>query len=97
MRFPCQQRGRASTSLLAEPLSERTAPELAHLESRLAALMSSGLTLDLLAEILPLGQAAKPRIVPLSCCSGVSSRQDRVYLRARDFVGKTGRRIDARC
>ena len=41
--------------------------------------------------------AAKLRFVPLSCCSGVSSRRDMVHLRARDFVGKTGRRIDARC
>jgi hypothetical protein len=53
---PCQQRGRASTSPLAELLPERTAPELAYLESKFAALMSYGLTLDLLAEILPLGQ-----------------------------------------
>jgi hypothetical protein len=52
----CQQRGRASTSPLAELLPERTAPELAYLESKFAALMSYGLTLDLLADILPLGQ-----------------------------------------
>jgi hypothetical protein len=53
---PCQQRGRASTSPLAELLPERTAPELAYLETKFAALLSYGLTLDLLAEVLPLGQ-----------------------------------------
>ena len=42
-------------SPLAERLPERTAPELAYLESKFAALMSYGLTVELLAEILPLG------------------------------------------
>src|SRR5262249_3688367 len=46
---------RASTSPLAERLPERTAPELAYLEAKFAALMSYGLTVELLAEILPLG------------------------------------------
>jgi hypothetical protein len=46
---------RASTSPLAERLPERTAPELAYLEAKFAALMSYGLTVELLTEILPLG------------------------------------------
>jgi hypothetical protein len=46
---------RASTSPLAERLPERTAPELTYLEAKFAALMSYGLTVELLAEILPLG------------------------------------------
>jgi hypothetical protein len=52
---PCQGRDRASASPLAELLLERTAPELAYLETKFAALMSYGLTVELLAEILPLG------------------------------------------
>jgi hypothetical protein len=47
---------RSSVSPLAERLPERTAPELAYLESKFAALMSYGLTVELLAEILPLGE-----------------------------------------
>ena len=54
---PCQGTApRASVSPLAERLPERTAPELAYLESKFAALMSYGLTVELLAEILPLGE-----------------------------------------
>src|SRR5262249_2621745 len=53
---PCQEAApRASTSPLAERLPERTAPELAYLEAKFASLMSYGLTVELLAEILPLG------------------------------------------
>ncbi len=54
---PCQEAAsRASLSPLAERLPERTAPELAYLESKFAALMSYGLTVELLAEVLPLGE-----------------------------------------
>ena len=54
---PCQDAvPRASISPLAERLPERTAPELAYLESKFTALMSYGLTVELLAEILPLGE-----------------------------------------
>ena len=53
---PCQEAApRASTSPLAERLPERTAPELAYLEAKFASLMSYGLTVELRAEILPLG------------------------------------------
>ena len=51
----CQGKGRISSSPLAELLSERTAPELMYLETKFAALMSYGLTVDLLGEILPIG------------------------------------------
>jgi hypothetical protein len=54
---PCQgDLSRVSLSPLAERLSERTAPELAYLQSKFAALMSYGLTVELLAEVLPLGE-----------------------------------------
>jgi hypothetical protein len=36
-------------------LTERTAPELAYLESKFAAMISYGLTAELLAEVLPTG------------------------------------------
>src|SRR5512143_673475 len=57
--YACSCQGappRTSVSPLAERLPERTAPELAYVESKFAALMSYGLTVDLLAEILPLGE-----------------------------------------
>jgi hypothetical protein len=44
-----------SFSPLAEALPERTSPELQYLQSKYAALMSYGLTLKVLDEILPLG------------------------------------------
>jgi len=49
----CQQRETRSSSPLSEVLKDRTAPELVYLESKFAALMSYGLTVELLAEVLP--------------------------------------------
>jgi hypothetical protein len=37
-------------------LAERTSPELAYLETKFAALVSYGLTIKLLEEVLPIGQ-----------------------------------------
>jgi hypothetical protein len=54
-RCSCQHMGRASFSPLAEQLPERTAPELVYLETKFAALLSYGLTVDILNEILPIG------------------------------------------
>lgn len=48
--------GPGSFSPLAEKLRERTSPELQYLEAKFAALMSYGLTLKVLEEILPLDQ-----------------------------------------
>ena len=50
---PCQKREQKSFSPLAALLSERTAPERLYLESKFASLMSYGLTVKLLEEILP--------------------------------------------
>lgn len=47
-------RGTGSISPLAALLAERTAPELAYLQVKWASLMSYGLSVDLLAEVLPL-------------------------------------------
>jgi hypothetical protein len=50
----CAGQSQKSESPLAALLSERAAPELVYLEARLASLMSYGLTVELLTEILPL-------------------------------------------
>jgi hypothetical protein len=51
----CQATEPRSVSPLAELLQERTAPELRYLEAKFAALMSYGVTVDVLGEILPIG------------------------------------------
>jgi hypothetical protein len=51
----CSNEGHRSFSPLAELLTERTAPELAYLENKFAALISYGLTAELLTEVLPTG------------------------------------------
>ena len=48
--------GRTSFSPLAELLQERSSPELVYLETKFAALVSYGLTVELLKEVLPIGQ-----------------------------------------
>jgi hypothetical protein len=50
----CQPLQQRSVSPLAELLPERTAPELLYLQTKWAARMSYGLTVDLLEEVLPL-------------------------------------------
>ena len=55
-RCPCEAQGTKSVSPLAEVLPERTSPELTYLETKFAALVSYGLSIQLLHEILPLGQ-----------------------------------------
>src|SRR5271165_5168854 len=51
----CSKEEYRSFSPLAELLTDRTAPELAYLENKFAALISYGLTAELLAEVLPTG------------------------------------------
>ena len=52
----CRDQPTRTFQPLAELLPERTTPELAYLEAHFAALVSYGLTADLLGEILPLGR-----------------------------------------
>ena len=52
----CESDGRTSFSPLAELLQERSSPELVYLETKFAALVSYGLTVELLKEVLPIGQ-----------------------------------------
>src|SRR5260370_23060051 len=52
----CESEERTSFSPLAELLQERSSPELLYLETKFAALVSYGLTVELLQEALPIGQ-----------------------------------------
>jgi hypothetical protein len=62
-RCPCEAQGSKSFSPLAERMPERTSPELAYLETKFAALVSYGLTLKLLEEVLPIGQDLSSRTI----------------------------------
>jgi hypothetical protein len=55
-RCRCESEARKSFSPLAKCLPERTSPELAYLETKFAALVSYGLTLKLLKDVLPIGE-----------------------------------------
>jgi hypothetical protein len=59
----CQGRARASFSPVAELLPERTAPELRYLETRWASLMSYGMTVDLLKDVLPVSDDLSTRAI----------------------------------
>ncbi|MDP9314640.1 MAG: ISKra4 family transposase [Chloroflexota bacterium] len=50
----CTPQAARSTSPLAALLAERTAPELCYLETKWASLVSYGVTVDVLAEVLPI-------------------------------------------
>lgn len=51
---PCEQSSSQSFSPLAHKLTERTTPELLYLQTKWAALMPYGVTIDLLEEVLPI-------------------------------------------
>jgi hypothetical protein len=53
---PCQAHATTSFSPLAALLPERTTPELLYLETKWAALMSYGLTVQLLQDVLPIDE-----------------------------------------
>jgi hypothetical protein len=55
-RCQCESEDRKSFSPLAALLPERTHPELVYLETKFAALVSYGLTVELLKEVLPISQ-----------------------------------------
>jgi hypothetical protein len=54
-RCACESEAQKTFSPLAELLCERTSPELLYLEIKFAALVSYGLTVELLQEVLPIG------------------------------------------
>ena len=70
----CQGNGKASFSPLVELLPERRSPELLYLETRWAALMSYGMTVKLLQDVLPISRDISPTAV----LHGVSRLADRL-------------------
>jgi len=62
-RCDCQAHESKSFNPLAELLAERNAPELLYLESKFSALMSYGLSVKLLSEVLPVDQHLSPATV----------------------------------
>ena len=62
-RCPCNPQGAKSVSPLATLLPERTSPELVYLETKFAALVSYGLTIKVLEEVLPISQALSTRTI----------------------------------
>jgi hypothetical protein len=62
-RCGCRDQPARTFQPLAGLLPERTTPELAYLQARFAALVSYGLTADLLGELLPLGRRLHPAVV----------------------------------
>jgi hypothetical protein len=65
-RCQCQAKGPRSCSPLAELLSERTAPELLYLETKFAALLPFGVTVELLMEVLPLSHEISNSVIRLA-------------------------------
>ncbi len=59
----CRDQTARTFQPLAGLLPERTTPELAYLQARFAALVSYGITADLLGELLPLGRRLHPAVV----------------------------------
>jgi hypothetical protein len=55
LHCPCQAQATKSFSPLSDLLPERSSPELLYLESKFASLMSYGLSVKLLEELLPIG------------------------------------------
>ncbi|SOE97720.1 hypothetical protein SAMN05414139_10879 [Burkholderia sp. D7] len=64
-RCRCSGKGRQSISPLGNCLRERTSPELQYLQAKFAALMSYGLTVQVLEEMLPLGHVLADATSPL--------------------------------
>jgi hypothetical protein len=59
----CRSQPTRTFQPLAGLLPERTTPELAYQQARFAALVSYGITADLLGELLPLGRRLHPAVV----------------------------------
>src|SRR5262249_58266195 len=78
-----------SVSPLANLLAARTAPELAYLESKFAGLMSYGLTVSVLSEVLPLGAAIST--------TGVRRQVQAVAQRLESELGEERASLIANC
>ena len=73
--YPCQSctSHRHSFSPLAERLPHRSSPELQYLQTKFAALMSYGLTVNLLSEVLPLDETLSVTSIR-RCANRISDR-----------------------
>ena len=60
---PCAKRPKGSTSPLADLLPERVSPELLYLETKFASLVSYGMTVRLMDEVLPLDRPIQAEAV----------------------------------
>ena len=76
----CRDQPTRTFQPLAGLLPERTTPELAYLQARFAALVSYGITADLLGELLPLGRRLHP--------AAVSCQTQAVAQRLEDELGE---------
>ena len=70
----CRPQEKRSFSPLADLLPERTAPELLYLQARWASLVSYGLTVDLLADVLPM--QTNPQTVSLNTRAVAARMED---------------------
>jgi hypothetical protein len=77
-RCRCESDARESFSPPAECVPERTSLELAYLETKFAALVSYGLTLKPLNEVLPIGQHLS-----------VTALENQVHQRCRTLGSRT--------
>jgi hypothetical protein len=59
----CRNNGRHSSSPLAELLTSHCAPELLYLQAKFASLMSYGLSVELLSDVLPIADEINPTSV----------------------------------
>jgi hypothetical protein len=87
-RCPCEAQGTKSVSPLAELLPERTSPELTYLETKFAALVSYGLSVQLLHEILPLGQGLSTTTVRRRVRQTAERLESKRGSRREDILGQ---------
>jgi hypothetical protein len=77
----CESDDRTSFSPLAGLLQERTSAELVYLETKFAALVSYGLTVELLKEVIPINQELSTTAIRL--------RLHQAAQRLEDELGKS--------
>ena len=83
----CRDQPARTFQPLAGLLPERTTPELAYLQARFAALVSYGLTADLLGELLPLGRRLHPAVVRRQTQAVALRLEDELGEERSSFIG----------
>ncbi len=91
----CRDRPTRIFQPLAELLPERTTPELAYLQARFAALVSYGITADLLGELLPLGRRLHPAVVRRQTQAVAQRLEDELGEERPSFIDAAARREEA--